>query len=145
MPTQWKIGGILFNRRRCVCRSVSLFVQNLTFPCYSKTIQATKLMFSMCVHVIDTHLMRVICQRSRSSFLTLSLNTQMNQAFSKIVLLRWGGGGMVFFTNTSYLIMFSKTPLFGVYITRNCVVNSEKVFRYLRHSFNNWSDILMIM
>ena len=48
-------------------------------------------MFGMWVHVIDVHVIRVIYQGSKIKCLTLSLKTEMKQAFSKIVFL-WGHG-----------------------------------------------------
>ena len=49
--------------------------------------------------------MRVIYQRSRSNFFTLSFNTLMNQAFSKIVLLPGYG------VSQTHLVFFCLFPL----------------------------------
>ena len=48
-------------------------------------------MFGVQVHVIDEHLMGGHLSKVKVKILTHSLNTQMNRAFSKIVLL-WGHG-----------------------------------------------------
>ena len=92
-----------------VCRklNISLLLQ---------TIQATKLMFSMWIHVINAHPMRVICQRSRSNFEPLALTPKWIRLYKK-VLLR---GLSVSQTHLVLYLFLSQTTHCKLFQTERC-------------------------